>query len=554
MAIKAEQLKDDLIDRVAERLRERLEAARAEPAERFLHQFYANVPPDDIVSENPDNLYGAALALWSHGQTRPPGACKVRVYNPKPEEQGWKSSHTIVEIINDDMPFLVDSVTAALNQLGPEVYLIIHPIIRVVRDAQGALTALCQNGEAREGAAGESFMHIQISEQPADRGQEIRERLEAVLADVRAAVEDWAEMRERLRGITAQLEESPPPLPEAEITEGVAFLEWMDNDHFTFLGYREYAFEGEGVAALAQVLPESGMGVLRDQSVSVFDGLRNLGALPADVQDFLKQPELLRCTKSNRRATVHRPVHMDTVAVKRFDAQGRVTGERLFLGLFTSVAYSRPPSSIPLLRQKIAQVAQRAGFESNSHDGKALLHILETYPRDELFQIGESELLDAAMGILHLQERQRIALFLRRDPFERFVLQERQRIALFLRRDPFERFVSCLVYVPRDRYDTALRLKFQDILAAALHGQIDAYTTNLGDAALARLHINIRTTRGEIPEIVIAELETRRLSRIAARSADWVCCGATRGPFRPAIRSTSAPRPRSSISPASRRR
>ncbi|MFB3054324.1 MAG: hypothetical protein ACE1ZY_03275, partial [Alphaproteobacteria bacterium] len=152
MVIKAEQLKDDLIDRVAGRLRERLEAGRVETAERFLRQFYANVPPDDILSEKPDNLYGAALALWSHGQTRPLGVSKVRVYSPKPEEQGWKSSHTIVEIINDDMPFLVDSVTAALDQLGLEVYLIIHPIVRLVRDAQGAVTALCQPSEAREGA------------------------------------------------------------------------------------------------------------------------------------------------------------------------------------------------------------------------------------------------------------------------------------------------------------------------------------------------------------------------------------------------------------------
>ena len=487
MANKAEQLKDDLIARVAGRLRERLEAGRIETAERFLHQFYANVPPDDILSENPDNLYGAALAIWSHGQTRPPGTCKVRVYNPRPEEQGWKSSHTIVEIINDDMPFLVDSVTAAISQLGLKVYLIIHPIVRVVRGADGALSALCQNGEAREGAADESFIHIQISEQPSDRRREIRENLVVVLADVRAAVEDWGEMRGQLSEIVARLKESPPPLPAEEIAEGVAFLEWVNDDHFTFLGYREYAFEGEGTAALAQVLPKSGMGVLRDQSVSVFDGLRNLGALPADVQDFLKQPELLRCTKSNRHATVHRPVHMDTVAVKCFDAQGQVTGERLFLGLFTSVAYSRPPSSIPLLRQKIANVAKLAGFEPSSHDGKALLHTLETYPRDELFQIGEAELLDTAMGILHLQER--------------------QRIALFLRRDPFERFVSCLVYVPRDRYDTALRLKFQDILAEALHGQVDAYTTNLGDAALARLHLIVRTTRGEIPEIDISEIE-----------------------------------------------
>ena len=489
MAIKADQLKAELIDRVAGRLRKRLEPARAEPAERFLRQFYAHVPPDDILGESPDNLYGAALAIWNHGQKRRSGACKIRVYNPRTQEQGWKSSHTIVEIINDDMPFLVDSVTAELGRLGVEVYLIIHPIIQIERSDRAVLVALREPGDSGDAGTGESFMHIQISEQPAERHDDIRHGLEKVLADVRAAVEDWPEMRKCLRKIVARLKKLPPPLPQEEIAEGVAFLKWMDDDQFTYLGYREYSFEGEGEAALARVLPESGLGVLRDERISVFDGLRNLGSLPADVRDFVKQPELLRCTKSHRHATVHRPVHMDTVAVKRFDDQGRVTGERLFLGLFTSAAYSRSPRFIPLLRQKIENVAKRAGFKSHSHDGKALMHILETYPRDELFQIAEDELLDTSMGILHLQER--------------------QRIALFTRRDPFERFVSCLVYVPRDRYDTALRLRFQDILAAAYHGSVDAYTTHLGDTALARLHLNIRTTRGEIPDVDLDELERK---------------------------------------------
>lgn len=486
MALKAEQLKSELIDSIAVQVRTRLEPGRAGIAERFVRLFYANVPPDDILHEHPDNLYGAALALWSHAQKRlEAGRAKIQVYNPRPEEQGWKSAHSVVEIINDDMPFLVDSVTAELNRLGVEVYLVIHPIIRLERDAKGRLLSLLD--EAAKEGSGESFMHIQISEQPAEQLAEIREGLTAVLADVRASVEDWRGMRGLLSEIVAELEQTPPPLPAEEIAEGVAFLKWMNDDHFTYLGYREYNFEGKGADAVARVLPESGMGVLRDEQVSVFDGLRNLGSLPADVRDFLKQPELLRCTKSNRRATVHRPVHMDTVAVKLFDKKGRVTGERLFLGLFTSVAYSRSPRVIPLLRQKIDRVAVRAGFDPGSHDGKSLMHILETYPRDELFQIGEDELLDTAMSILHLQER--------------------QRIALFVRRDPFERFVSCLVYIPHERYDTALRHKFQDILATAYRGEIAAFTTQLTDAALARLHVIIKTTRGEIPDLDLREVE-----------------------------------------------
>ena len=497
MAVKAEHLKVELIDRVAERARDRLERKRAGVAERFLRQFYDRVPPDDILNESPDNLYGGALALWTFGQKRKAGAAKVRVYNPRPEEQGWKSSHTIVEIINDDMPFLVDSVSSELTRLGAEVYLVIHPVIRVKRDANGKLVTLYEDGEASDDIVEESFMHVEISEQTSERHEEIRDCLSTVLEDVRGAVEDWRPMRARLEEIVNQLETSPPSLPPEEIKEGLAFLKWVDDDHFTYLGYREYRFEGEGDKALARVLPDSGLGILRSEDISVFDGLRDLGGLPADVRDFVTQPELLRSTKANQRSTVHRPVHMDTIAVKCFDDDGGVIGERLFIGLFTSVAYSRSPRYIPMLREKIDRVAARAGFEPSSHDGKALMHILETFPRDELFQITENELFETSMGILHLQER--------------------QRTAMFMRRDPFERFVSCLVYTPRDRYDTALRIKFQDILAETFRGSVAAYYTHLTEGALARLHILIKTTRGEIPDVSIPDIE----QKLVEASRSW---------------------------------
>ena len=489
MVMKAEDQKRKLIDRVAARVPERVAADRADLAERFVRQFYAQVPPDDIIEEGADNLFGAAMSLWTHAQVRAAGTSKVRVYNPRQDEHGWKSTHSVVEIVNDDMPFLVDSVTAEINRLGAEVFLIIHPILNVKRNGKRKLTALADPGRASGGAAGESFMHVQISEQPSERHAKIAADLTQVLADVRASVEDWQAMRFSLRAIIDGLEKAPPALPAHEIEQGIAFLKWVDDDHFTHLGYREYSFEGKGAKAVARIQAGSGLGVLRDDEVSVFDGLRNLGGLPPDVRDFVKKPELLRCTKANRRATVHRPVHMDTVAIKRFDNKGRVTGERLFLGLFTSVAYSRSPHGIPLLREKIERVAKRAGLSAKSHDGKALMHILETYPRDELFQITEDELLETAMGILHLQER--------------------QRIALFVRRDPFERFVSCLVFVPRDRYDTALRLKLQDLIAEAYTGSVAAFTTHLSDEALARLHVIVKTTRGEVPDVDLAALERK---------------------------------------------
>jgi glutamate dehydrogenase len=498
MALRAEQLKTDLIDMILSRVHERLDANRAEQADRFVRQFFANVPSDDLLHESADNLYGAALALFGFVQKRATGEAKVRVYNPRLEEQGWKSSHTIVEIINDDMPFLVDSVTAKLNRIDAEVHLIIHPVVTLERNARGELTVLHGAETAAEGARHESVMHVQISEQPAERHEEIAGGLLKVLSDVRASIEDWPAMRERCREVIAQLESKPPPVAESEVAVGLAFLKWLDDDHFTYLGYREYSFEGRGNQAVTRVPAEGGMGVLRDPAVSVFAGLRNLGKLPPEVRAFVKQPHLLRITKANRRSSVHRPVHMDTIAVKKFDSKGKVTGERLFLGLFTSGAYSCSPREIPLLHKKVERIVERAGFAPRSHDGKALMHILDSYPRDELFQISEDELFETAMGILHLQER--------------------QRVALFLRRDPFERFVSALVFVPRDRFDTNLRRKIQGILAQAFEGEVSAYYTHLTDEALARLHVMITTAQGAVPEIAPQALEEKLTE--AARS--WV--------------------------------
>ncbi len=487
MSGRAEQLKADLIEKCRQRIHERLEPKRAAVVERFLQRFYANVPPDDIVGESPDNLYGAALAMFGFAQQRGPDQAKVRVYNPRLEEHGWKSSHTIVEVMNDDMPFLVDSVTAELNDADAEVHLVIHPIIEVERDKTGKLTRLHEADSVPDGALKESVMHVQISEQPSERLEKIGQGLERVLCDVRAAVDDWRQMRGRCLEIVKKLEKSPPPLPADEVDEGVAFLKWLAEDHFTFLGYRSYIYTGKDTNAVIEVTPDSGMGVLRDEDVLVFDGLRSLGKQPAEVRHFLRQPQLLRLTKANRRATVHRPVLLDTIAVKIFDKKGAVTGEHLFAGLFTSVTYSRSPRDIPLLRHKVEETMARAGFESSSHDGKALMHILDSFPRDELFQTSQDELFTTAMGVLHLQER--------------------QRVALFARRDPFERFISCLVYVPRDRYDTHLRQRFQDILADAFDGEISSFTAQLSEAVLARLHIIVATTPGQIPDVDLLALE-----------------------------------------------
>ncbi len=502
MAVRAEEQKNEAVEAVAALATRRLGDGRAAAVARFVRRFYSHVPPEDILDRAPEDLYGAALSLWRFAETRPPGRARLRVIDPRVEEEGWRSPRTIVEIVNDDMPFLVDSVTAALAGEGFAVNLVIHPILRVERDAEGRLAALRDDAAGNGDGAGlrESFMHVEISaESGGARFDALTAALERVLGEVRAAVTGWAAMRARIQRVIADLAEEPPPLAEAERKEAADFLAWLDDANFTFLGFREYRF-GAGEGSL-DIVPGSGLGILGDDSYPVFDGLRNFATLPPDVRQFLREPRLLLITKSNRRARVHRPVHMDAICIKSFDAEGRAIGERLVVGLFTSLAYSRSPRAIPLLRRKVERTLERAGFDPASHDGKALLHILDTYPRDELFQIGEDELLETAMGILHLQER--------------------QRIALFVRRDPFERFVSCLVYVPRERYDTALRQRFAAILERAFSGTIETFNAQLDESVLGRVHFIVRTTPGRFGAIDAAAIE-RDLAEAGRSWADRI--------------------------------
>jgi glutamate dehydrogenase len=485
----AEKKLSQLIDQVSRHVGKKTRSGKTAAAlVDFTRRLYKNVPPDDLRGMTAENLAGAAHSLWKLMAHRAHGESKVRVFNPRQNTDGWAVGHTVVEVINDDMPFLVDSMTLGVNHMGGEVHLVIHPIMLAKRASSGTLKGIVDETDAA-GALHESIMHIQVNEQTDEDCAKIARHLESVLDEVSASVADWRSMGARCGEIIAELEDRPPPLPHAEVAETLAFLKWMEDDHFTFLGYREYRFEGKGARAVSKIDPKSGLGLLRDPEVRVFKGLRNLGKLPADVRQFVRSPVLLRITKANKRSNVHRPVQMDTVAVKTFDHKGQVAGERLFIGLFTSVAYARSPRDIPILREKVANVIRRSGFRTGSHDGKALLHALETYPRDELFEISENELHDIAMGVLHLQER--------------------HRTALFLRFDPFGRFVSCMVYVPRERYDTNLRHKLQAILEEAYDGKVETFSTRLTDATLARVHFIIATRDEQIPKRDPAEVEAK---------------------------------------------
>src|SRR5581483_2885969 len=344
-----EAAKEELVER-AETLAE-AELAAARP---FVAALYRHVPPEDVAARGPDALCAAALGLWRFGAVRRPGRALVRVFNP--HEAGWTSPHTIVEIVNDDMPFLVDSVSQAIA---------------------------------------ESWMQIEISREPdAAARAALAERLAAVLADVRAAVGDWPAMRQTLRDIAAGL---AAPVPPADIAEAAAFLAWLDAGNFTFLGFRDYPV----AAGAAPARPP--LGLLRAADYPVFGALHDIAALPPRARDFVLRREPVVVTKARRRATVHRNARMDAIGIRRFGPDGAVAGVGLFVGLLTSGAARSPVAATPLLRRKAAAILARAGVDPASHDGKALTHILDNLPRDELFQFDLDALYDTAIGILNLQ-------------------------------------------------------------------------------------------------------------------------------------------------------
>ncbi|MFH0341366.1 MAG: NAD-glutamate dehydrogenase [Chromatiales bacterium] len=489
---RTEQWKTGLIDDLAALARERLAPEHGEPAAHFVRQYYLGVAADDLAESQPLDLFGAAVAHWTLARRRPPGLRKLCVYNPSFEKHGWQSTHTIIEIVTDDMPFLVDSVSMALNRHGFTVHLIVHPIMRLERDREGDLLSV-HDPDANAGGL-ESIIHAEVNRESDPHILErLKEDLYRTLDDVRMAVEDRPQMRAALSLASQELSARPPVHPA--VPESLAFLEWIAQDNFVLLGYRDHRLiRSSGTEELA-IVAGSGLGLLRERMAPAIS--RSFAELPAEVKRLALDPYPLIVTKSSSRSTVHRPGYLDYIGVKRFGAKGEVIGEHRFLGLYAASAYQSDPKAIPLLRHKIDRVIARSGLLPGSHSRRALLFILDSYPRDELFQIGEDELLQFAMEIMHLQER--------------------QRVRLFVREDPYGRFFSCLVFAPRDRFHTELRQRMQAILRSAFDASQVDFTVALSESPLARIHFIVHAKSGGPADYDVQEIE----ARLAEATRSW---------------------------------
>ncbi len=478
-----------LIDRI---VRVRLPRG-ARVAQEFLRAYYRGVGEEDLAARTPASLAHAARCHLELGRRRAPGQSLVRIFNPDPGKDGFETAHTVVQIITDDRPFLIDSISLAFARVGLAVHVIVHPVLEIRRDSRGILRGIGAQGARPARIESWEMFEIDRRTDPQTLAR-LRRDIDSTLRDVRLAVDDWTPMRERVQAVIADLDQRPPPLPGEEISEARQLLQWMEERNFVFLGYRQYRLQRGARQDLLKSQPRTGLGILRAAA-----GTRRPAAtaLRGEIRERARERELLVLTKANSIATVHRSEYLDYVGVKTFDARGEVDGEHRFLGLWTSTAYHRSPRDIPVLRLKVARVIQYFGLDPQSHDGKAVLNVLETYPRDELFQANTRDLVRICRGVVNLYER--------------------RTVRLLARRDPYHRFFSCLVYVPRDRYNTDVRERIERIVLEGFGGTSVESQVQISSSSHARVHVVVRTVPGEQPKTDVLAIERK----ISAATLTW---------------------------------
>ncbi|HEV2780486.1 MAG TPA: NAD-glutamate dehydrogenase [Actinophytocola sp.] len=474
-----EQIRDERIE----------QAARLSPAMADLIRLYFRyLPPEEIIDDNPVDLAGAVRSHHELAMDRVPGRPAIRIFNPSPAADGWTTPGTIVHLVTDDMPYLVESVTAELTRGGLQVHRVVHPIVVVRRDAVGRLREVLPAADPADPPAealAESWMSIEVDLiTDADRSRDTQHALLSVLNAVREVVEDTDRMAGTARALADQVEADPPPLDAHQVADGAELLRWLADGHFTFLGYRNYDLvTTDGQPALKAVLA-SGLGVLRQDSLAA----RSLTAGP-DAATHALSANLLVLTEASAPSAVHSSVYPYNVGMKTFDADGNVTGEHRFLGVFNTNALHEDVLDIPVVERRVREVIHRAGFPLESYTGQKMLEVIQNWPRAELFSTSTDQLYQMVTGVI--------------------ALADRRRLRLFLRRDPYGRFYSCLVFLPRDRYTTTSRLAMQQVLLEELSGTHLEYSARIGETPLAQVHFTVHTDPGRWLEPDVTHIQER---------------------------------------------
>ncbi len=475
-----------LLNKLVAYINEKLPLKKAKLLADFANRYYTMVSYDDLKYRSIEDLFGSLLSMWDIIYQRVPEECKIRIYNPEFEKHSWQSTHTIIEISHDDMPFLVDSVRMTVNRLGIFVHLMIYTGgMKVSRNADHQITNILPPSSTTENFTTEAPIYVEIDRQTDSKKIEtLKKTLQQALSDTTLAVKDWHNMKNYLQESIKNLDKSASASTD-EIHESKDFLQWLLDDHFIFFGCTDFRFTKlKGVNNLQRV-SSSGLGVLRNKRKSP----HYFSDIQLDGKNLSKTSPLLTFAKTNMPASLHRDAYTDLVGIMRFDKKGEPIGERRFIGLYSMKAYNSNPCSIPLIRHKVNQVLKKSELVPISHAGKTLLNILHALPRDDLFQASTEELLELSMGILHLQER--------------------QKVRLFIRKDAHNRFFSCLVFIPRDHFNTGLRQKIWRILTDSLHGESITFVTTFSKSPLAQIHFAVRINPDEPHDYDIDEIEEK---------------------------------------------
>ncbi|RLV60039.1 NAD-glutamate dehydrogenase [Parashewanella curva] len=484
-----------LLENVISLIHSKVPHSQAKQVEQFANHLYAHMSKDDLHARNDSDLYGAVLSLWNALNKTSVGDTHLRVFNPNQSKHGWQSTHSIIEIILPDMPFLVDSVGMLLNRMDITVHMMLHTPLAIER-GEKVVSDISQIDSSNENNEKIAVFLIEIDSQTSE--QEIlalKKEIETVLIDVEAAVKDWQPMTDKLDSIIKELPTRPFPGSKSDLDEAIRFLDYLKNHQFTLLGYRRYTLSAVQGDLELNAEMESSLGLMNKPGQEKPKGLL-LSTFSETARKEALDDKLLILTKTNSKSRVHRPAYIDYVGIKRYDESGKVIGEDRFIGLYASTLYNRSPREIPMLNEKVTRVLESSGLVPRSHDYKNLLNILENLPRDEIIQAREAELASVAQGVLEMQDR--------------------DKLKLFVRKDGFGRFLSCMVYVSKDRYNTKLRQDTQRILAQHLKSKEEVqFTTYFSESTLARTHYIVKVENNNM-DVNVAAIERNLIE--AARS------------------------------------
>jgi len=469
-----------ILNNVAQLIQQKVPSKIAPIVEQFADLLYGNISTLDLARRNDSDMYGATLSLWNSLNDHQDNTPVIKVFNPQVSKHGWKSSHTIIEVIISDMPFLVDSLRIALSRMSLSPHLMLNCPIKIIRDKKNQISQLsAASDDSIKSTSIETVFFIEIDRQTEQKVlDKITTELRSVLSDISLTVTDWQPMKKKLNEVIGVVKKAKYPCSKEEHSEALGFLQWLLDDNFTLMGYRSYDVKTlEGDMALAANV-DSSLGLMKQSKGTE---QRLISKLSKSAREIALGENVLILTKTNSKSRVHRPAHLDYIGIKRFDAKGNVLGEERFVGLFGSAYYTNSALDLPLIRSKVKSVCEQSGFAIGTHAYKTLINILETYPRDEILQTNTSDLLKNVLGV--------------------FQMQERDYSGLFVRRDAFDRFYSCMVYVPRERYNTKLRVQTQALLKEAFGSEQDVeFTTYFSESAQARTHyiVRVNSTKADI--------------------------------------------------------